>query len=129
MLTRLLALRISSPANATACSLLKGCLVPFSNFQPPTREELNLEASKIGLPYVEVDKFVNFYESKGWMVGKNKMKSWRGALAGWRTRWEERRSTERVAPGMTTKREAEEAELSRIDRITQSALRATDHLV
>jgi len=27
--------------------------------------------------------FVNFYESKGWMVGKNKMKSWQAAARNW----------------------------------------------
>ena len=27
--------------------------------------------------------FISFYESKGWMVGRNKMKSWKAAAAGW----------------------------------------------
>lgn len=30
--------------------------------------------------------FVSFYESKGWMVGRNKMKSWKAAVAGWLAR-------------------------------------------
>jgi len=32
---------------------------------------------------VEVNKFLNFYESKGWMVGKNKMKDWKAAVRNW----------------------------------------------
>ena len=28
-------------------------------------------------------KFINFYESKGWMVGKNKMKDWKAAIRTW----------------------------------------------
>jgi hypothetical protein len=59
-------------------------------FAPPVREELDLHAAKIGLPAVEVDKFVAFYVSKNWMVGKTKMKSWHGAMTGWKLRWEER---------------------------------------
>lgn len=29
--------------------------------------------------------FINFYESKGWMVGKNKMKNWKSAIGTWET--------------------------------------------
>lgn len=61
-----------------------------TRFKPPTREELNLEAAKIGLPDSEVDKFVNHYASVGWKVGKNPMKSWPHALGGWKARWQER---------------------------------------
>jgi len=32
---------------------------------------------------VDCNKFINFYESKGWMVGKNKMKDWRAAVRNW----------------------------------------------
>jgi hypothetical protein len=34
----------------------------------------------------ESKKFFHFYESKNWMVGKTKMKSWRSAVSGWITR-------------------------------------------
>jgi DNA-binding transcriptional MerR regulator len=32
---------------------------------------------------VDSQKFFNFYESKGWMVGKNKMKDWKAAVRTW----------------------------------------------
>ncbi len=29
-------------------------------------------------------RFFNFYESKGWMIGKNKMKNWKAAVKTWK---------------------------------------------
>ena len=31
-------------------------------------------------------RFYNFYESKGWKVGKEKMKDWKAAIRGWLSR-------------------------------------------
>lgn len=59
---------------------------PSSRFQKPTLEQLNTEADLIGLPITEVDKFWNYYESNGWKVGKNPMKSWPAALRNWLSR-------------------------------------------
>lgn len=67
-------------------------------FTVPTTEELKLQAAKIGLPDIEAQKFFLFYASKGWMIGKTKMKQWRSALAGWKLRWEERRGVAAVSP-------------------------------
>jgi uncharacterized protein YdaU (DUF1376 family) len=63
---------------------------PARRFVPPTRDELDVEALKLGLPSTEVDKFVAYYGSNGWKVGKVAMKSWTHALAGWAARWKER---------------------------------------
>jgi len=35
---------------------------------------------------ISADVFFNFYESKGWMVGKNKMKDWKASFRNWETR-------------------------------------------
>ncbi len=64
-----------------------------STFMKPTDAELNLAAAKMMLPSSEVNRFVAYYESNGWRVGKNPMKSWLHALTGWKLRWEETRST------------------------------------
>lgn len=32
---------------------------------------------------VDADRFFNFYESKGWLVGKSPMKNWKAAVANW----------------------------------------------
>jgi hypothetical protein len=49
---------------------------------PPTIEELKsyIQEKKYD---VVAEKFFAYYESNGWMVGKNKMKSWRAALVTW----------------------------------------------
>ena len=58
-------------------------------FKPPSVEEVKLHAEKIGLPESQALQFWNYYESNGWRVGKNGMKSWVGSIAGWKVRWEE----------------------------------------
>jgi len=55
-------------------------------FQKPTIEQCHLYAAKIGLSESESVKFFNFYESKGWKVGKNPMVSWPHAMSGWKNR-------------------------------------------
>jgi hypothetical protein len=35
---------------------------------------------------LDAESFYYFYESKGWMVGKNKMKSWQAAVITWEKR-------------------------------------------
>jgi hypothetical protein len=39
---------------------------------------------------IESDKFVNFYDSKGWKVGKNPMVSWKSSVANWMKGYYER---------------------------------------
>lgn len=51
-------------------------------FAPPTYLEVNtycLERKN----KVDPMKFIDFYESKGWMVGKNKMKDWKACIRTW----------------------------------------------
>lgn len=54
-------------------------------FVPPTPTEVGQYAIEKGLT-IDGDKFCDFYESKGWMVGKNKMKDWKAAVRGWCSR-------------------------------------------
>jgi hypothetical protein len=51
-------------------------------FVPPTVDEVRTYIQEQGVA-VDPDAFVNFYESKGWMIGKNKMKSWKAAVRTW----------------------------------------------
>lgn len=53
-----------------------------NTFQKPTLEEIALYCLDRGNK-VNPDKFFDFYESKGWMIGKNKMKDWRAAVRTW----------------------------------------------
>jgi len=56
-----------------------------SRFVPPTIDEVK-EAVKEKCYSVNPVNFFTFYESKDWMIGKNKMKSWEHALANWQSR-------------------------------------------
>ena len=46
---------------------------------------------------VDPETFVNFYASKGWMVGKSPMKDWKAAVRGWEQR--DRKETRPKKPG------------------------------
>jgi hypothetical protein len=87
-----------------------GASAPRVRFVPPTREQLDLEAAKIGLPSIEVDKFVAHYTSNGWKVGKSPMKSWPSALAGWSIRWKERSQSFSLGDNRYSTATAENAE-------------------
>jgi uncharacterized protein YdaU (DUF1376 family) len=65
----------------------KGAVALRSRFVKPTLDEL-LQAfeGKVQSPITEATKMLNYYESNGWRVGKNPMKSWRSAVANWITR-------------------------------------------
>jgi hypothetical protein len=55
---------------------------PRKNFVKPTVEEVReycLERKN----NVNPEKFVDFYESKDWYIGKNKMKDWKAAVRTW----------------------------------------------
>lgn len=56
-----------------------------NGFTPPTVEEVRAYFKEIGKED-ESQKFVDFYESKGWLVGKSKMKDWRASVRTWETR-------------------------------------------
>ena len=51
-------------------------------FVPPTIEEVKAYCEERH-NNIDPEYFVAFYESKGWMVGKNKMKSWKSAVITW----------------------------------------------
>ena len=51
-------------------------------FKPPTVEEVAAYVKEKGYS-VDAEQFVAFYESKGWMIGKNKMQKWKSAVATW----------------------------------------------
>jgi len=60
-----------------------------ARFEKPSVEEIKDEFKAKGYPD-EAEIFYSFYESKGWMVGKNKMKNWKQAVSGWCARCKQR---------------------------------------
>lgn len=51
-------------------------------FQPPTEREV-AEYSRQSGYYVDAQRFVSWYTSNGWRVGKNPMKDWQAAVRTW----------------------------------------------
>lgn len=51
-------------------------------FTPPSLEEVKAYCSERGNK-IDPQTFIDFYESKGWMVGKNKMKDWKASVRTW----------------------------------------------
>ena len=52
-------------------------------FEKPTLSELKNYMLEIGMADVS-EKWFDYYESNGWLVGKNKMKNWKAAVRTWK---------------------------------------------
>lgn len=54
-------------------------------FHPPTLEEVTAYCKERNNK-VDAQRFIDFYTTKGWMVGKNKMKDWKACVRTWERR-------------------------------------------
>ena len=54
-------------------------------FVPPSLEEVQAYCSERGNG-IDAQSFIDFYASKGWMVGKTKMTDWKAAVRTWEGR-------------------------------------------
>lgn len=70
-----------------------------SRFTPPTLQEVENYINEKGYSF-EAENFFDFYESKGWFVGKNKMKDWKAAVRNW-ARGEKERSKAKSKKSIT----------------------------
>ena len=59
-----------------------------SHFQKPSLDEIRQYCISRGNK-VDPEQFFNFYESKGWIIGKSPMKDWRAAVRTWEKREKE----------------------------------------
>ncbi len=72
-----------------------------ANFNPPTLEEVKAYILEQGYKLIDAERFLDFYQSKGWMVGRNKMKDWKAAVRNW-GRTEKERRERKSSPNMNT---------------------------
>ena len=63
----------------------KGNKEKEGRFTPPTLSEVQAYITEKGY-HVDAESFIDFYASKGWMVGKNKMKDWKASVRTWEKR-------------------------------------------
>jgi hypothetical protein len=54
-------------------------------FKKPTESEVKEYAESIGY-YLTPSRFIDYYESTGWMIGKKKMRDWKAAVRTWKRR-------------------------------------------
>lgn len=57
--------------------------VKEKRFAPPTLENVSEYCREMGYTNVDAERFIDFYTSNGWMVGKNRMKDWKAAVRNW----------------------------------------------
>lgn len=88
-------------------------------FTPPTVEEVEAYCFERN-NRVDAEKFVDYYNSNGWRVGRNPMKDWKAAVRTW-----ERNDTERKQANVTrlTAAQAHQREIDNVlDQIIGGAL-------
>ena len=68
-----------------------------TRFVKPTVAEVAAYCKQRGNT-VDAEAFVNFYESKGWYVGKNKMQNWHAAVYTWEKRARQEQERTRASP-------------------------------
>lgn len=71
-----------------------------ARFTPPTVEAVAAYVSEKGY-HVNAERFVSFYQQKGWMVGKNHMKDWKAAVRTWHYRDNPKPPAEQKSPKWT----------------------------
>lgn len=57
----------------------------IGRFAPPTVKEVAAYCQERG-NNISPEAFIDYYSSKGWMIGKNKMKDWKAAVRNWERR-------------------------------------------
>jgi DNA-binding PadR family transcriptional regulator len=86
------------------------CNNKVTRFIPPTIHEVDAYCRERG-NNINAEAFIDFYESKGWMVGKNKMKDWKACVRTWEQR--NKKSTNQSGFSDFPQREVDNDELER----------------
>ena len=63
-----------------------------TKFTPPSLEEVQAYCTERGNT-VDAQRFVDYYASKGWVIGKSPMKDWKAAVRNWERREREQGTT------------------------------------
>jgi len=88
--------------STTMCLLYGTSEIKSFRFQPPKLDEVFEEfKTKVSESQADIEskKFISYYESNGWKVGKNPMKSWKSAVVNWVSRIK----VEKTAPDIKEK--------------------------
>lgn len=64
---------------------IMGMAPKSKRFSPPSVDEVRFYCQEKGYS-VDSQRFVDYYTSNGWMVGRNKMKDWKAAVRTWNSK-------------------------------------------
>ena len=98
-----------------------------SRFVPPTLEEVKDYEAQKGYTF-SAERFWGYYESNGWRVGKNPMKSWHGACVTWQGKQNEEQinlnsngiNTQRPESRFERREREEREYLEKMERLSRS---------
>jgi len=96
-LQNLTKLNVSNVAHTNTYAYTNNKEGKTNRFTPPSQKDIEIYCQSRN-NNVDVNKFFNFYESKGWMVGKNKMKNWKAAIHTWENR--ENKTDKKIMDGV-----------------------------
>ena len=83
---------------------------PVERFVPPYQSDVMQYCESNGFK-TDPASFVNFYESKNWMIGKNKMKDWKAAIRTWEKKNGQQATTSRAKTHQDKLREIAERDI------------------
>ena len=73
-------------------------ILPLKRFTPPTVEEIKAYCDQRGVFLIDPQRFIDYYETRGWLLSKNrKMVDWKAAVRLWEKNERERQEKERFA--------------------------------
>ena len=78
-------------------------------FVPPTLDDIQSYITEKNL-CVSAERFYSYYESNGWKVGKNSMKSWKAALHSWNARDKQEKQQAKDSDGIDSTYDIDELE-------------------
>ena len=78
---------------------IKENIIKEKNFKKPTFEEVKEYCNERNND-IDAQRFIDFYESKNWMIGKNKMKDWKACVRTWE---QKNKQEEQVLPNWVDK--------------------------
>ena len=104
-----------------------------TQFVPPTLEEVQDYEAQKGYTF-SAEKFWGYYESNGWRVGKNPMKSWHGACVTWQGKQNEEQinlnsngiNTQRPESRFERREREEREYLEKMERLSRSFIEHPD---
>ena len=77
-------------------------IISKERFKKPTLEEVQAYCSERN-NNINAEKFINYYESKGWKVGNSPMKNWKACIRTWEIRNRQENKTEKDVPSWFNK--------------------------